>query len=362
VDRDDPAFRGQADYTPTLLRLYDPLILGPTSRYVRRCPADRLTERYRRHIGDRHLDVGPGTGYFLERSGLAPGVSVTVVEPNTNVLRHTSERLSHLDVTAIEADVCKPLPVEGPLGSAALNLVIHCLPGPFERKAGAVANEAAVLAPDGVLFGSTIVGTTGSHNRVARTLLRDYDRRGVFGNLEDSEEAIGEMPASSFEDVEADTVGSVAIFPARDPATSRTGLGARHAGWMTFRYFAYGSNMWTPRMQARCPSARVVDTAVLRGWRAVFDKPSMDGSAKLNIRPDPPGSVPGVVYEIDRGERELLDRAEPAYRPIATPVGLTYAYEGEATSWPPFAWYVDLVVAGARSHGLEPPPPPARVR
>ena len=41
----------------------------------------------------------------------------------------------------------KPLPVAGPFKSAALNLVIHCLPGPLERKAHAVANVAAVLAP-----------------------------------------------------------------------------------------------------------------------------------------------------------------------------------------------------------------------
>jgi SAM-dependent methyltransferase len=217
VDPDDPAYRGQADYTPTLLRLYDPIILGPIARYVWRCPANRLTERYRRHIRDRHLDVGPGTGYFLDRLGFAPGSKVTIIDPNTNVLRHTSERLSYLDVTAIEADVCKPLPVEGTFDSAALSLLIHCLPGPFERKAAAVANVAAVLSSDGVLFGSSIIGRTGSHNRVAQTLLRDYNRRSVFDNLEDSEEAIGKMLAASFEDVEVETIGSIAVFTARHP-------------------------------------------------------------------------------------------------------------------------------------------------
>ncbi|MDJ0923275.1 MAG: methyltransferase domain-containing protein [Acidimicrobiia bacterium] len=217
MDPDDPAYRGQADYTPTLLRLYDPIILGPITRYVWRCRADRLTELYRQHVRDRHLDVGPGTGYFLERSGFAPGNEVTIIDPNTNVLRYTSERLPDLDVTAIEADVCKPLPVDGPFDSAALNLVIHCLPGPFERKARAVANVAAVLASDGVLFGSSIIGRTGSHNRVAKTLLRDYNRRRVFDNLDDSEEAIARMLTSSFDDVEVDTIGSIAIFAARRP-------------------------------------------------------------------------------------------------------------------------------------------------
>jgi SAM-dependent methyltransferase len=217
MDRDDPAYRGQADYSRLLLRLYDPLVLGPIARYVWRCPVDRLTERYQRHIRDHHLDVGPGTGYFLARSGIPPDAKVTILDPNTNVLGHTAGRLGHLDVTAIEADVCKPLPVAGPFDSASLNRVIHCLPGPFERKVAAVANVAAVMAPDGVLFGSSVIGETGSHNPVARTMLRAYNRRGAFDNLDDSEEAIGQMLASSFVDVEVDTIGSIAVFTARGP-------------------------------------------------------------------------------------------------------------------------------------------------
>ncbi len=217
MDRDDPAYPGQAVYTPILLKLYDPLILGPILRYAWRCPAERLTERYRQHVRNRHLDVGPGTGYFLERSRFAPGSEVTILDPNTNVLRHTSERLSPLDVTAIEADACQPLPVEGPFDSAALNLVIHCLPGPFERKAEAVANVAAVLSPDGVLFGSSIIGRTGSHNRVAQLLLRDFNRRRTFDNLEDSAEAINQMLAASFDEVAVETIGSMAVFTARRP-------------------------------------------------------------------------------------------------------------------------------------------------
>lgn len=213
MNEDDPAYRGQADYTPALLRLYDPIILGPISRFVWRCPADIMAERYRQHIRPRHLDVGPGTGYFLEKAGVAAG-------GDPNVLRHAAERLSRLSVTAVEADVCKPLPLTGPFDSAALNLVIHCLPGPFERKAAAIRHVASVLSSDGVLFGSSILGTTGSHNRVARALLSDYNRRRVFDNLADSEEAVTEMLRQSFDRVEVETHGSVALFTAWNPTTA----------------------------------------------------------------------------------------------------------------------------------------------
>ena len=147
MDRDDPAYEGQREYTPLFLRVYDPLILGFFTPVVWRCPTTRLVERYRRLLGHRHLDVGPGTGYFLERAGIADGSRVTLLDPNVHVLDHASRRLPRLDVTTVEADVCKPLPVHGPFDSAALSGVLHCLPGPLPRKAAAVANVAAVLAP-----------------------------------------------------------------------------------------------------------------------------------------------------------------------------------------------------------------------
>ncbi len=63
-------------------------MLGPIARYVWHCPTSGLVERYRRYVRPGHIDVGPGTGYFLEQSGLPDGSAVTIVDPNPNVLRH----------------------------------------------------------------------------------------------------------------------------------------------------------------------------------------------------------------------------------------------------------------------------------
>jgi ribosomal protein S18 acetylase RimI-like enzyme len=124
---------------------------------------------------------------------------------------------------------------------------------------------------------------------------------------------------------------------------------------VTFRYFAYGSNLWLPRMTSRCPSARPVGTATLEGWVPVYDKPSVDGSAKLNIRADRDGVTAGVIYELDESDRPRLDAAEPGYDPIETSVGLTYAYRGEPATILPHDWYVATVARGAASHGIPTP-------
>ena len=134
MDRSDPAYRGQADYSPLLLKLYDPIVIGVVAGLVWRFPANRLPDEYRARIRDRHLDVGPGTGYLIDHSGVPDGSHVTIVDPNPNVLRHATRRLRRLNITAVEADVLKPLPVDGPFDSAALCLVIHCLPGPWRER------------------------------------------------------------------------------------------------------------------------------------------------------------------------------------------------------------------------------------
>lgn len=217
MDRNDPAYRGQADYSRLLLAVYDRVVIGFLGWFIWRTPMEPIMEGYRRHIRDGHLDVGPGTGWFIERSSLPDGSKVTLVDPNPNVLRHAARKLQRLDVTAVEADVLKPLPVQGPFESAALNLVIHCLPGPLSRKALAIENIAAVLSPTGTLFGATVLGRSGAHSWLARRVLTVFNRRGAFGNLGDTEEGLREILGASFEHVELHTVGSAAIFTARDP-------------------------------------------------------------------------------------------------------------------------------------------------
>jgi SAM-dependent methyltransferase len=218
MDRDDPAYRGQADYGELLLRLYDPLVLGPISRYVWRCPTEELLRPYRKHIRPNHLDIGPGTGYFIEHAGLPAGSRVTILDPNRNVLRHVTRRLRELDVTAVEADVLKPLPVTGPFDSAAMNAVLHCLPGPLERKADAVANVASVLAPGGTFFGATVLGRSARHTRMGRAFLTAFNWRGAFDNVDDTEEGIAEILRRSFRQVTIESVGGLAIFEATRPA------------------------------------------------------------------------------------------------------------------------------------------------
>jgi SAM-dependent methyltransferase len=217
VDRKDPSYKGQRGYNRFLLAIYDPWVLGFMTRAVWKVPVPPGIDQYRRLMGRRHLDVGPGTGYFLEKAVPPEGTEITLLDPNPNVLRKTSHRLAAMHPTTVEADVMKPLPLEGPFDSAALNYVLHCLRGPQSNKAVAIRNIADVLAPDGVLFGGTVLGLGERHRPQARAFLRAANLAGDFDNLGDTAEGLRRILEESFETVEVEVVGSSANFTATRP-------------------------------------------------------------------------------------------------------------------------------------------------
>ena len=185
------------------------------TRAVRKTDISEAVDRYRNLMGHRHLDVGPGTGYFIERAAPPAGTEITLIDANPRVLAYCSRRLAGMHPTTVEADVLKPLPIDGRFDSAALSFILHCLPGPQPHKAVAVPNVAALLEPDGVLFGGTVLGLTSKHTRPARTFLRAVNRQGAFDNREDTAEGLRAILGESVEEVTVDVVGSTALFTAR---------------------------------------------------------------------------------------------------------------------------------------------------
>jgi gamma-glutamylcyclotransferase len=136
----------------------------------------------------------------------------------------------------------------------------------------------------------------------------------------------------------------------------------------TMYYFAYGSNMSSPRLTARIPDARVHCTARLLGYRLRFRKIGRDGSAKCDAEPTvgPEDVVHGVVYQIAAERRVLLDACEGLGRGYrAADVRLTGADGHELDAFcylatrvdpglRPFDWYREHVLRGAREHSLPP--------
>ncbi|MFY9578639.1 MAG: class I SAM-dependent methyltransferase [Gaiellaceae bacterium] len=209
---------GQAAYTPRLLALYDLYVLAFSNRFVWRCPSARMLELYNRLAGARHLDVGVGTGWFLDRCQWpVERPQITLLDLNPSSLQAAAHRIRRYEPRTVRANVLESVELgDVRYDSIGMNFLPHCLPGRLEEKAATVArNLLPYLEPGGVLFGSTVLGRGVRHNAFGRILIRAYNKKGIFSNLADDREGLQRALASSFSSVEIEVVGAVVLFSAR---------------------------------------------------------------------------------------------------------------------------------------------------
>jgi hypothetical protein len=76
MDRDDPAYKGQAGYNPFVRAIYDPGVLGFMARVVWRCPTPPVVERYRRHLGPQTSRCRPRHRVLHREAARPPGIGV----------------------------------------------------------------------------------------------------------------------------------------------------------------------------------------------------------------------------------------------------------------------------------------------
>jgi gamma-glutamylcyclotransferase len=128
------------------------------------------------------------------------------------------------------------------------------------------------------------------------------------------------------------------------------------------QYFAYGSNLWQPRIERRVGKVNALGRACLRGHELRWHKRSSDGSGKCDIVLAKGGEVYGVLYELPDASVASLDLIEGVgrgYERIAVVIDIAgrqvtaTTYRATAmTKLLPYDWYKELVVAGARLHAL----------
>lgn len=215
-------FEGQPYYEHRRLRLYDLVVVHASNRLLWRCPKSRLVDHYNDWITSRHLEVGPGSGYYLDHCRMPVGQpELTLLDLNPDPLRFAAHRLRRYTPRCVQADVLEPLPdfADGGFTSIAFNYVMHCLPEPPGGKHLVFKHLRQVLAPDGVLFGSTVLSQGVKHTALSRRFNLLYQRQGSFHNQHDSVQRLHQALDEHFSSHWIEVRGSVALFAARASTT-----------------------------------------------------------------------------------------------------------------------------------------------
>lgn len=130
-------------------------------------------------------------------------------------------------------------------------------------------------------------------------------------------------------------------------------------------YFAYGSNMFIPKLRIPVPSARLLCMATLVKHVLQFTKISKDGSGKCtaNFTGNSSDQVHGLLFEIDSMEKKNLDDAEgKGYREVSVELDSSggkfaaFTYLAKSSSvdnnLKPYAWYKEFIWRGAKEGAL----------
>jgi SAM-dependent methyltransferase len=207
---------GQAAYTPLTLRLYDFIVHRISNHVFWKCPTAHLVGLYNRHVSSNHLDIGVGTGYFLDRCRFPiPSPRVALMDLNPATLAHTARRIARYEPEQYVRNVLEPISIDAPpFDSIAMMYLLHCIPGSIAQKAVVFDHVRALLAPGGCIFGATIVQGAVSRNRAAQTLMDAYNRKGIFHNAQDNVEDL-EQALTRFAQSQVTVQGSVALFWAK---------------------------------------------------------------------------------------------------------------------------------------------------
>jgi ubiquinone/menaquinone biosynthesis C-methylase UbiE len=213
----EAAEAGQAVYSRALLAFYDIGIIWFSNRFLWRCPSRQMRALYDRHAGARHLDVGVGTGYFLDRCRFpTEPPSITLLDLNANSLGAAAKRIRRYSPQIRQANVLEPIDLgDARFDSVGLNFLLHCLPGTIETKAAVFRNLKPYVAPGGVVFGSTILTGGVEKNALARRVSALYNRKGIFTNEADSVDGLRGVLEQEFASHELEVRGSVGLFAGR---------------------------------------------------------------------------------------------------------------------------------------------------
>lgn len=211
---------GQTFYRTNRLNGYDLVTVKAANYLLWRCPPTRLVELYNQHVTDRHLDIGPGSGYYLDHCTFPSSKpEVTLVDLNPDPLTFVQQRIARYNPSTARADLLDDLPniPNAPFDSIALNYVLHCLPQTPGGRGDVFARIKPLLSPQGVLFGSTVVTGGAPATPLSRAFNALYQRMGAFHNQRDTVQSLHEALNQHFTSLILEIRGSVVLFSARGP-------------------------------------------------------------------------------------------------------------------------------------------------
>ena len=196
------------------IQIYDKLVNEINCEKVWGCSKKYIINNYNKNIDINHLEIGPGTGYFLKKQNLDVDLNkLTLVDINSKILNYSKNNLqldySNIDVLSHNLFSCK-IPSNVTFNSVGINYVLHCVPGNLQTKLDKLICNLGNNKYN--LFGASVICDPININLIAEYELEFLNMFGIFNNNYDTYEELNEYLINRKLNFSLKREGYVAIF------------------------------------------------------------------------------------------------------------------------------------------------------
>lgn len=198
-------------YNNLTLKIYNTLVLYISNKFIWKCDTKTvLLPFFKEKLTKEHLDIGVGSGYYLEKIN----TRVSVCDSNKNSLNFAKKNGLINEIILNDVRHRFKTDLHNKFSSISCFYLFHCIEGSFKKNGIIFDNINELLKSDGIVYGATILSPA-KKNLLARALNYTYNRIGVFFNEDDDITSLHSILNEKFTEVKVHKIGEVALFSAK---------------------------------------------------------------------------------------------------------------------------------------------------
>ena len=187
-------FWNKSNIVSSNLHYYDRFVNQFNCKYVWKCSPDKIFNIYNQNCSKYHLEIGPGTGYFLKNSNLNSTIhELTLIDINDQILDYSMKNLKseYSNINALNYNLfTDKIPDHIKFDSVGINYVLHCIPGDLQKKIDTLIHN---LGDNNYkLFASTVICDPLHISIIAEYELMLLNSLGIFNNNNDTYQELQE--------------------------------------------------------------------------------------------------------------------------------------------------------------------------
>ena len=204
-------FWRNSNFNRIIFKNYDLLVNNLNCKYVWKCELKYIQHIYNNNISKNHVEIGPGTGFFLKKYKFD---NLTLIDVNQDVLEECYKNLENncKNINIINHNIFEKnnkLDIRN-YDSVGVNYVLHCVPNDLSYSINNLINNI----PDEKfnLFGATVIPSEKNDINLANIEIYFLNKFGIFNNKSHSEKNISLYIKNNFQNYNINKIGHSFLF------------------------------------------------------------------------------------------------------------------------------------------------------